>query len=296
MGEHQGADVFSPHHTVRSVSWGRNPFSSQVLPRPQFENPKKPLSRHWHAIRPAFLITLVVMSLLLTLKSVGDYRSSRERGRFVVSMIREYRAGMLTHFKAQSFKVDHESLETDPAALQAWLVQRFLEDSRPIQISQKLDRLSHYSLATPHSSSVLRKTFKRWNESLIRWERTLGSGESMISGGSYEKVPPQLLFKQARLHYFEASGYQKIGKKYDASILYLWSFELMSRFIQADPLSSEVPQALYLLGASQVRLREAFSSGLRSDRLLNLCVELYPDSVWATLARELLQEEFGYAV
>ncbi|MBC7693198.1 MAG: hypothetical protein H7222_15645 [Methylotenera sp.] len=207
---------------------------------------------------------------------------------------------MQKHFHLAQFDLPHSGAHgvLKTAALQAWLYQRIFQNNRPSTISKELTAFNQAGSYGPSSQILI----KRWNEALGRWDKSLSDGVpgrfsvNPVERGERYKFLPEALFEQARLHYYEASGYQKIGRKFDASVLYLWSSELLSQFIQLNPSSPDVPQALFLLGASQVRMRTAFNPEIRSDRLLNLCVELYPDSIWATLARELRREEFGYAV
>ena len=179
---------------------------------------------------------------------------------------------LLAHYPADKLHQTNESLPT----LQVWLVKQLLTKS-PVQTRQVSARLLELEMQKPEFEISLR----RWRTGLLHWSDSENRSPATTSEDT---------LTDGRLLYYEATGYLKIGREMDATVLYLRSFDLLSRYIESSPTSPDVPEALFLTGVSKLRLSKALPSVVRGNRLLNLCVELYPDSVWAKLSRETARE------
>jgi hypothetical protein len=131
----------------------------------------------------------------------------------------------------------------------------------------------------------MRVTLGRWSHSLLDWQK-----EFKVGG---DRVHSEDLMREGKQRYFEAAGFRKIGRAYDATILNLRTISLLTRFIHQDPYSSSVPEALFMLGAAYAGLGHALPKKMRGDRILNLCSELYPDSLWADRSQTIWREAYG---
>ena len=220
------------------------------------------------------------LSILIFAKYWSDFRRSEERGRVVSSMLKEQDAARVTNpdidFNLKStFQWMNESPE-----LERWLVAQVARGVDPVQIASDLEGLSTQQIY----SEVMANSLKRWIVSLREWGKSREIGDTL---------PPRRLLELGRLRNFEASGYQRTGKEYDAAVLYLWSNSLLTQFVIESPQDPYVAEALYLLGMTDLRLRHVASKALRADRLLNLCSELYPRSIWASQAYALWRTKLG---
>ena len=225
------------------------------------------------AFRGAALLAFCIFMFALIFRSYIDYSHSKERGRFVLSILKQDRKELtLAHYLAGDFPQATDNLPQ----LQVWLVKQLLTKS-PIQTRQVTARLMEFKTAKPEMEVSLH----RWRTGLLHWTNS----ENRSPARTQEDT-----LKDGRLLYYEATGYLKIGRELDATVLYLRSFDLLSRYIESSPTSPDVPEALFLTGVSKLRLSKALPIGVRGNRLLNLCVELYPDSIWARLSRESARE------
>jgi len=73
----------------------------------------------------------------------------------------------------------------------------------------------------------------------------------------------------------------------------LWTITVLSEFVEKYPYHPEIPEALYMLGDSYLDLGTGLPNQVKADRVLNLCSELYPDSVWASRANTVWQEQYS---
>jgi hypothetical protein len=235
-------------------------------------------------VRAIAALMFGIMVIALALRFSIEYRGSRDRGRFVASMVRE-QIGMIRQLPDPVHILHREANWPDDfLALQGWLVVKLARGHEPDQVRRELA-----AMASRHAfSPALATSLNRWQETLARWSRTSGSDRLRV-------LSPAEAMAEGRRYFYEASGYRKIGRSYDASALYLWSASLLVNFIDRAPLDRDVPEALYLLGDICLRFRHALPPTLRPDRMLNLCSELYPDSVWGNRARALWMEDLGHA-
>ena len=219
---------------------------------------------------------------LLILKVCEDSNRSRERGHLVASIVHEQAVAFQQENISDKVLDDLDKWPDDFLSLKNWVVIQTWRTGDPGQVSHRLRLISNRHSYSP----VLRTSLRRWSEALTRW-----ASES----DHPEQMSPDELIQDARHRYFEASGYQKIGRQYDAAVLYLWSAAFLNRFVQTAPDDSRVPEALFILGEAYLRLQHALPTPIRSDRILNLCSELYPDSIWASRADALWKDEVSAA-
>ena len=211
----------------------------------------------------------------LIIRSTSDYNHSKERGRFVLSILKQDRKELALK---QYMERDLSQATTKDLLpiLQVWLVKQLLIKSPP-QMASVHRRLIALEIEKPE----IRVSLQRWESGLARW---------MNSEARNPNRTLRDMLNDGRIMYNQATGYRNIGREVDATVLYLGSFDLLSRYIEASPTSPEVPEALFLLGMTRLRLSKSLPACMRSNRLINLCVELYPDSIWANLSRANTRE------
>ncbi len=106
-------------------------------------------------------------------------------------------------------------------------------------------------------------------------------------------IPAEQFMTEGRRSHAQAVGYGKVGRNVDAAFLYAASARTLLIFVDRYSTDKDVPEALFLIGKSLLGLRPVLSNSLRGDTILSLCMELFPESVWATRSRMLWVEEFG---
>jgi hypothetical protein len=217
------------------------------------------------------------------LRFLTQYRSSQERGRLIVALLNEQEAQLKGLTFKQDYLAGRNVWADDEPALKSWLVMQAVQGETPEQLAKDLKKISQGK----YYSSTLKTSLTRWNSVLARWGRWRAKPQSAAD----EKGDSDSLMEEGRRRYFEARGFQKIGKSYDSVPLYLWAMESLSRYIRENPQADEVPEALFLLGSTYIRFRQNFPSKVRGDRILNLCAEFFPGSVWAKKSNTLWQEE-----
>lgn len=224
-----------------------------------------------------------LFALGICLKVFQDVDRSKKHGDLVAKIV----ASQVDILKNES--VTDQALEQIPALpddslqLESWLIARLMRDRDPLQVSRYLEEMT----AKSSLSMNLRVSLARWKEALSRWAYWL-QNESQFSAED--------LLREGRIIHAEASGYRKIGKSYDAVPLYVWSIYVLASFVERFSYDEQVPEALFLLGDSYFRLRLALPAQVRSDRILNLCPEFYPHSVWANQSNSLWRSEMSYGI
>jgi hypothetical protein len=231
-------------------------------------------------VRLAGILVLALTLTFLVSKFYAEYRSSRERGKFVASLVQEQVAALRRLPVPEELVLSQKNWPDDFLALQGWVILELARNGDPEAVSKRIADTARGRDYSP----VMRTSLERWKSALSEWSRV------QFRRGDGEQSAEELLNQGRRRHY-EAAGYRKIGRMYDATILYLWSADHLSRFIEANPNRSEVPEALYLLGDAYSHFRHVLPAGFRSDRLLNLCMELFPSTVWAQRARNIWSDE-----
>jgi hypothetical protein len=234
--------------------------------------------------RILFLAVFCLGVASLGTRLIVELRHSQQKGRFVVSMVQEQVNALSESssrlWGAPAVWAPKSGWPDDFLALQNWIIQGAILGKDPDSLSHQLAQISHGRTISPTLSASIR----RWQDGLVRWSRA----RAKFKGSD---IDPQDLLEEGRLRHHEAVGYDKIGRGYDATVLYLWSADFLRRFIAQAPLEAEVPEALYLLGQAHVRFRHAFPPSIRSDRFLNLCSELFPGTLWAKRANAVWRDE-----
>lgn len=207
-----------------------------------------------------------------------QFGSGQERRRLAASIVRE-QIGFLTQWQPDIKLLSRESGWPDDFLLLGnWLVVQLASSSEPKTILRQLIALSR----DRSYSRTLRNSINRWSDALGRWSELKKS---------VFKFDPTYILQEARILHFEAMGLQKIGRQYDGVALYTQTILLLAKFIEKNANDSYIPEALFLLGDSMIRLRHVLPSSIRSDRILNLCSELYPESIWGQQANLVWRSE-----
>ncbi len=225
--------------------------------------------------------SLVLLVLVLSWKNYEEYVRVRELGGFAASVVREQSDSLLQISRRRLSSKPQPSRPSgawkeDAPELAQWLVTSSIVSSDPGKTLSELKRILRESKLTPS----MHASMERWSEALGRWSKLrIPAAEDSASAHSFELLDENLHL--ARSRYFEAIGYEKIGRGYDASVLYLWVIDLLVPFTQRALSHPQLPEALFLLGAAYFHLRSRLPEGIRGDRILNLCLEVFPETVWA---------------
>ncbi|MGZ3686997.1 MAG: tetratricopeptide repeat protein [Bdellovibrionota bacterium] len=220
------------------------------------------------------------MGVLLGARGADLFRRPHERGDLVVTVLKEQEQVLRGMSREIPPSVELRGWPDDFIALQQWLILTLARDHNPAIAARRLEALEQDRSISP----VLMTSLRRWRSTLQQW-----SGMAL-------PVSSESLLELGRLKHFEASGYRKIGRLYDGTALFLWSSTLLTRFIEENPGSKRVPEALYFLGINYLRLNYALPRVIRGDRLLNLCSEIFPNSIWAQQANEFWRKEMVHGV
>jgi hypothetical protein len=224
---------------------------------------------------------------IFVLKFYEDSMRARERGRLVESIVRE----QLNSLTEQSELIASDTPAglprgKDSIALERWLISKTLTGKNHSENFQHLTALLR-SLSKDVPGG-LQASVNRWANTCESWADTLSRKDMNLDGLSAHQ-----LLVEGRQRYFEASGFQKTGRSFDAAALDLWTITVLSEFVEKYPYHPEIPEALYMLGDSYLDLGTGLPAQVKADRVLNLCSELYPDSVWANRANSIWQEQYS---
>jgi hypothetical protein len=234
-------------------------------------------------LRRARIVGVSLFALALTfvlVKFYVEFRNASQRGKVVASVVHE-QASSLRRLEMSRDQVREQRVWPDDfSALQYWVVLDLAREGDPEGTRRRLIELTQGHEVSP----VLRTSLDRWNSHLTEWSRVnFRRGATLLDSDE--------LIRQGRRRNYEATGYRKVGRLYDATVLYLWSADSLSRYIELNPTSAEVPEALYLLGEAHIHFRNVLPRSFRSDRLLNLCSEFFPSTVWAQRSNRIWNEE-----
>jgi hypothetical protein len=246
---------------------------------------------------------------IFVLKFYEDSMRARERGRLVESIVREQLNSLMEQSEvATSDTPAGLPRGKDSIALERWLISKTLTASSGLSRNVSSD-ISGAASVHPadkdrsgnfqHLTTLLRSLSKdvsgglqasvnRWANTCESWADTLSQKET-----SLDSLSAHQLLVEGRQRYFEASGFQKTGRSFDAAALDLWTITVLSEFVEKYPYHPEIPEALYMLGDSYLDLGTGLPARVKADRVLNLCSELYPDSVWASRANSIWQEQYS---
>ena len=172
----------------------------------------------------------------------------------------------------------------DSLGLERWLIARALNGSRNYrELTSVLRSLAH-DRTIPEWLQI---SVNRWANNCESWSNTPARTDLSLSG-----LTAHELLKEGRQRFFEAAGFKKIGRSYDAAVLNLWVIRVLTQFVEKNPYHPEIPEALYMLGDAYIDLGTGLPPQVKADRVINLCSELYPDSVWANRANSLWREQY----
>jgi len=192
-----------------------------------------------------------------------EYSNSQHRGH-LASVLVSQQLAVLAGPRVQHATVDNQQL-------QKRAISELLSGADPSAVLS--------SLASP---PLPPSTMTRWQSALMEWAKTPSA-----------RLSNDELLREGRHHYYEATGYERSHLTDDAKILFAWSAVSLVEFIRRAPAHKDLPEALFLLGTDIFRIRSALPEDFRADRIIYLCVELFPESVWADKAHELWMNEVG---
>jgi hypothetical protein len=223
---------------------------------------------------------VISLGLILALFwiSLDQLRFASNRGRFVVAVVRDSLQSLQHLPDPAPLILSQRGWPDGFLSLQTWFIREAFLGTSPQDLRLRLNDMSEGRMM----SSTLRMSLQRWDTALDRWERVRSTRDTTL---------PDSLLVEGRTVYHEADGYFRQGYSYDATVHYVWAIRALSRFIEFNPIHMSVPEALHLTSEALLRVRQALTGPLRSGRLIHLCVEQYPDTVWATLSRSLWREE-----
>jgi TolA-binding protein len=218
----------------------------------------------------SFILLLAVGISIL--KICEDSSRKREQGRLVASIVSEQLK------RLQNATEVRTAQEDDLLSLRRWLIANELKLAKnPSAIAEHIDEVSQ----SEKMSATEHGTLQRWKRVLNRW--------AVSKNNDDEKQ----LLRDGRRYYYEATGFVKTGHPYDATVLDLWVISTLTRFVEKTPLSPNIPEALFMLGDAYVNLGHSVPAQIKRDRILCLCSEFYPASVWAKRADSIWKEEFS---
>ncbi len=235
--------------------------------------------------RVLYFISILTIGffLLLTVKGVDGVIQSMARSRLVASVVHEQLSSHPAQGGVELASLKEVAWSDELPSLELWLLGQWDQNFKRSQIEENLTQL----MKKHAYSSRLKASLERWKASL----RYVDFFEEMNRDPS-----PEALFFEAKHTYFESEGLKRIGRRFDAVVLDLWASQLLGRFIRMNPESGDVPQALFMLGATFVKLNKTVAESYSSSRIFNLCSELYPYSIWSKRANAYRRNEIGNGV
>jgi hypothetical protein len=224
------------------------------------------------------------------LKVYEDSMRVRQRARLVASIVQE-QGDTLFHEQAGTVSAAvaaHDDGVKEFIPLSRWIIERFAAaQDDPRVVAKDLNKVLNHSSQSPLVLAAL----KRWQATLDRWSASL-------TENSEEAKNPRALIVliEGRQHYFESAGFRRIGRSFDGTVLDLWTISLLTKFVEKYPLHPAVPEALFMMGDEYLNLGSALPTDVKSDRILNLVSEFYPDSIWASRANAIWKSGHVHAI
>jgi hypothetical protein len=231
--------------------------------------------------RGALSAVIILVGLVLWNEASSPVRSlwsapySTDRSRLIATIARE-QDRLITNSSPNS-----------PKNLNQWILNQWFRYRTPSRLIQVVEEA-----ALQNSSE--KPQLERWKSVLSEWSAE-SNLELKVDEQTSSQVPSSRLLSTGRLHVFRAEGERRAGAVGDASLQYIWGIYLLSQYVERAPSSESIPEALYLLGVSYLALRDSLPNGIRGDRLINLCAELYPGTIWGREATRVWKEEMGSA-
>jgi hypothetical protein len=243
------------------------------------------LMKHAKIGRLTLVAVLAISVVGVGLRFASEYRRSHQEGRFVSRIVQEQLLTIRNMGTQGAVLQAAQEWPDEYSSLQTWLVATALKARDPAKVRAELNELIGDRLVSP----ALRASLNRWNGVLESWANFKDEQQNA-------HVRASVLLSEGRKHHHEAMGYVKVGRAFDATPLLLWSVTLLSEFIDRDPTSRFVPEALFLLGEDTLQFKRAIPGASRPDRILNLCGEFFPESIWAERAEQLWKSEMTRGV
>jgi hypothetical protein len=231
--------------------------------------------RGLHGLQLVLITAISVVFLLGCWKYAGEVQGAKRKGRFAATILEYQLESGLQYFKQK--RVFPEKLTDDSPDLQKWLLYDLVRNRKPAATALRLEN----QIRGKALSSVMSLAISRWKDALLAWERD----KDRVASGSYLDAGLSL--------YEEAAGYDRIGLSYDATVTYLRSVYALLLFVEQSPNRVEVPQAIFLIGSALLKLKSVLPDDVNPDRILNLCIELYPNSIWASRAHAMRRGNFA---
>lgn len=234
---------------------------------------RRPLTSVWRTLALSMSFFFIISFGLLVVKFYEDSMRARERGRLTSSIVSQQFRQIQADERTWGSRPSGKKRADGSVDLSPWMTREtFLESDPKVLLNNLKTQLRHRLSSQDEGIS-----FKRWETDLGHWRAERFSGDAEV-------------LSQARENYFQASGFSKVGRSYDATVLNLWTIRLLTDFIEKNSFDGQVPEALFMLGVAYRDLDHALPTGIRRDRILNLCSELYSDSLWANRANMIWRE------
>jgi len=221
--------------------------------------------------KTVFVVVLCFLISLPATKLLFEVNSSRQRGTLARSIIRG-QFELLKNLRPLSSEIVQN--ESQQSILVKSLFSAYL-------INQSLKEVL----------STLDSTFKQ--ESFRNRVKEVEDGKRALVQFLELDEPLDLheLLDIGRGYYYQAVALEKLGKQTASKVYYLISAHALIRFLYSDPSHIDIPEVLFFVGTSFLKFRDFVPSHARIDRILNLCDELYPNSLWAERARSSWNRE-----
>lgn len=231
------------------------------------------------SIRAGALSLLLALLWITGFKVISDLQRPEHRGLLVLDILEEQVRSARSGLDQQELfrgVVAETVLRPDHELLRRWMVVQALSGT-PAEARQRLDSL----VRSRQLTSELNNSVERWRAALRAWEES-----TLLTRSSLDL---EAILNEARTRLHEAEGFRRIGRGYDATVYYVWSLQLLRKFLDREDSRTEnkrTPEALLYAGLAWARIGEALPEGIRFERILHMVSELFPDTVWGIRANE----------
>jgi hypothetical protein len=229
------------------------------------------------ALSKAALVGLLLLLGFTLIAVAFDAHRSQEKGRLVQSLVRQYGLLLASPVPSQDLSQLSMPWPDDSLVLSRWLSNQISRNRTPIEIRAGLLKMQR---SQPPLSPVMQTSLGRWHESLEKWSTESQNGVRL----SREEA-----LRKGRRRYLEARGYADVGRVFDASVLFYWAASWLTRAVEGQNSETEFSEILYLLGDIYMTLRHSLPEQIQPERLLYVCSDLYPSSIWASRANAVRQ-------
>jgi hypothetical protein len=207
---------------------------------------------------------------------LSEGRPSKQKARIVQTLVRQERSRLAHSVPQSGLGALYRPWPDDSLVLENWLSIQSARDRTPGEILNSLLTMENRQTAL---SQGMRETLQHWSDALQLWSSEAEPAPSTV---------PEEALKRGRLHFLQARGYSDIGRTYDATVLYLWASYWLDRAVDTARSDTDFPEILYLLGTIYLTLRHSVPAPFHGEKLLYVCSDLYPSSIWASRANSAL--------